>query len=118
MGREKVELGMEGEIKAVDYLDRRGYEILERNYRTRLGEIDIIARKNGTLCLVEVKTRTGLRHGVPAAAVDGRKLEHIRRCGILYMKRTDLSFEAVRIDVIEVLKTRGSFYIRHLKSVG
>lgn len=117
MGRDNIELGKDGELKAVDYLDSRGYEILERNYRCNFGEIDIIARKDGIVCFVEVKTRRNLRHGTPAAAVDRRKLGHISRCAIQYMMKSRPQCTGIRMDVIEVLRTGRKFYIRHLKSV-
>lgn len=118
MGMEKRQLGMEGELKAVDYLDREGYAILRRNYRCRWGEIDIIAEKEGVLCFVEVKTRRNLKHGTPAAAVDRRKLDHIRRCAVRYLRQSDRSWDGVRIDVVEVLSIRGRSFVRHLKNVG
>ena len=66
-------LGDQGETCAVEYLRRQGCHILTRNYRTKLGEIDIIADDHGTLVFIEVKTRRSSHYGLPAEAVHYRK---------------------------------------------
>ena len=63
-------LGDQGESCAADYLRQKGYHILTRNYRTRVGEIDIIADDHGTKVFIEVKTRSGVYYGTPAEAVN------------------------------------------------
>ena len=71
--RNKKAIGAEGERVAAEFLLGKGYNLLERNYRNRLGELDIIADKGDTLVFVEVKTRMGTGYGRPGASVDWRK---------------------------------------------
>jgi putative endonuclease len=75
----KDDLGRAGEERAAAYLCDRGYEILDRNWRCPLGEIDIVASQGGLLCVVEVKTRTSLRYGHPFEALDDRKVQRLWR---------------------------------------
>ena len=111
------ELGKAGEYRAMEYLDKRGYEILEKNFKCRYGEVDLIAATGGTICFIEVKTRSSLRHGLPAEAVGPGKLRHIIRCSQAYLGRNHRQWQAVRIDVIEVLYMKGRYFVRHLKNV-
>lgn len=111
-----MDLGKTGENKAVEYLDKKGYRIVRRNYRCRAGEIDVIAIDGDTLCFIEVKTRTSLRHGTPAEAVDWRKLEHIKRAASVYMGRYRHGCESARVEVIEILYIKNKFYVRHIKN--
>ena len=81
---------------------RKGYKILEKNYKTPFGEADIIAKKRGIYCFVEVKTRSSDYLGAPAEAVDERKRERYRRIANLFMLR--LGREATcRFDIVSIL---------------
>lgn len=113
-----MDLGKTGELKAVAYLDRKGYQILQRNFRCRFGEIDVIAMDGDVLCFIEVKTRTTLRHGLPCEAVTEKKMLHIRRCAQVYLSRHRPACRGVRIDVAEVLLYKGSFYVRIIRNAG
>lgn len=101
------ELGAWGEEQAVRYLTHLGYRIIALNYRTPLGELDVVASYMGALHFIEVKTRTSMTYGRPCEAVDYRKQKHIKRAaqlflqdsGQAYFKEYDLSF-----DVIEIYK--------------
>lgn len=105
MAVKRKELGREGEKAAAELLEAKGYRILEQNYRTRYGEIDIIAAKGTTLVFVEVKTRASTRCGIPEEAVDFRKQQKIRKLAVEYLSRTcgqyysDLRFDVVAISV-------------------
>lgn len=94
-------LGAWGEAQTAAYLRKRGYEIVATNYRTRFGEIDLIARKDGVLVFVEVKTRKFSANVRPSEQVTPKKLERIRMAGLSYLaeKNCDLP---VRFDVAEV----------------
>ncbi len=94
-----------GENKAAAYLKRKGYKILERNYRTRFGEIDIIARKKDVVAFVEVKARSNDDFGTPDEAVDFRRQCRMCRTAKFYMMNKDET--SVRFDVIEVYLTDG-----------
>ena len=94
-------LGDWGEALAADWLQRQGYAILERQYRCRFGEVDLIARKGQVLCFVEVKTRTNLSRGLPREYVDRRKRERLRRTAAFYLEELGEDYGA-RFDVAEV----------------
>lgn len=108
-------LGRQGERAAVDYLRRCGYRVLARNYRTRLGEIDIICTERDTLVFVEVKTRSTAAFGTPADAVDRRKRDRLRRLVEQYICENNPSTTDARIDVVSVTPLEGEFAIEHLK---
>jgi putative endonuclease len=94
-------LGAEGEAEAVRYLKKKGYRVIERNYRTPLGEIDIIARDEDILVFIEVKTRASDCYGLPFEAVDRVKRRKIRNLALLYLKRQKREVQA-RFDVISI----------------
>ena len=94
--------GDAGETIAAEYLKEIGYEIIDRNYRTELGEIDIIAAGEGYLIFVEVKTRLNENHGYGADAVNFRKRRKINEVASQYIKKFRLYNQAVRFDIIEV----------------
>lgn len=112
-----AELGKIGEMEAVAYLDRKGYRILECNYRCSFGEVDIIAEKDDTLCFIEVKTRRTLKMGMPAESVTRRKYRHLERCAHHYISSNQAYDRNVRIDVLEILYLNHRFYGRHLPGV-
>ncbi len=93
--------GLKGEDLAVNYLKKKGYRILEKNYRTPLGEIDIIAEKKGTVVFVEVKTRTSDAFGLPEEAVTRQKQERIKKVALLYLKGLN-RVPPVRFDVLSI----------------
>src|SRR5207244_2527542 len=100
-------LGKTGEDLACAELRRRGYEIVARRYRTRLGEIDIVARHAGTLVFVEVKARAGSAYGGAAAAVVLGKQQRIARMALDYLVRHRLTEQPCRFDVVAVDFTEG-----------
>ena len=102
-----VALGISGENLACDALSRQGYAILARRYRTRVGEIDIVARDGPTLVFVEVKTRTSEDFGVPAEAVTRRKQRRIATMARWYLSEHRLHGRLCRFDVVTVLCRRG-----------
>ena len=113
---QRSELGQFGEEKACEYLTSLGYCILERNYRTRLGEIDIIALKNQVLTFVEVKTRRSCVYGRPAEAVTKAKQRKIHLCAEVYLQHCHLleHMPQLSFDVIEIIKgPRGIQYFYH-----
>ncbi len=95
-------LGKLGEDLACDELQRRGYEILERRYRTRFGEIDIVARVGGVLVFVEVKTRAGQDFGGSAAAVTGWKQRRVAQMAVDFVARRRLHDSPCRFDVVAI----------------
>jgi putative endonuclease len=95
-------VGKAGEEAAVQYLQQHGYRILERNYRCRFGEIDLIARDGRTLAFVEVKTRRSQRYGPAAAAVTLEKQRHLIKASQLYLIQKKKANEFCRFDVVTV----------------
>jgi len=103
------ESGRRAEELAADFLRSQGFEILERNYRRRLGELDIIAECAGVLVIAEVRTRSSTAFGGAAASVDRRKQQRITRAAAaLLQQRADLSRLPVRFDVIVVWDAVGA----------
>jgi putative endonuclease len=113
-----MRLGQKGEELAADYLDSNGYSILKRNFRTKIGEIDIIATKNKTLIFCEVKTRQGNKYGFPVEAVTPRKQATIRRVAELYLSslKAYTEYNEVRFDVVAIMVVNCKFTINHLKN--
>lgn len=98
-------IGAEMEEKAAVYLQQMGMEILERNFRDRQGEIDIIGRQDGYLVFVEVKYRSGKGQGSPQEAVDFRKQRQICRVADFYRMKNRVSLQTpVRYDVVAITK--------------
>ena len=96
-------LGKSGEGKACTYLKRKGYKILERNYKNPFGEVDIIASKEDAVAFIEVKTRLSEKYGAPSEAVDRRRMERYKRAAEYYFygKQIDVT---VRFDIIEIVR--------------
>ncbi len=110
-------LGDKGETIAADYLEKRGYQICARQYHSPMGEIDLIARKSGTIVFVEVKTRRVLRYGTPAQAVNRMKQQRIIQTAYWYVQREYKAECSCRFDVIEVYwQENGTFAVRHFEN--
>ena len=97
------EIGNLGENLACEYLVKKGYKILGRNYRITFGEIDIIAQLAGVICFVEVKARHSLSLGAPQEAVSLRKQRQIGRVAVYYLKSRKLLEQPARFDVLALL---------------
>ena len=113
MGKESNKLtGRAGEDIAAGLLESRGYRILERNYLSPAGEIDIIADRGSAITFVEVKTRSGYGYGRPCEAVDMRKKARIRRAAVYYLREKggDMRYGRMSFDVVEVI-------VNHMKNV-
>ena len=116
-------VGTYGERMAARFLRERGLEILARNWRCDLGEIDIVARDGRCLVVCEVKTRRSTTFGSPVEAVDHRKLARLRRLAAAWLALQDdhlggIHVDEVRVDVIGVLRPRrGACRIEHLVGV-
>ncbi|MFI6500836.1 YraN family protein [Nonomuraea typhae] len=111
----KQDLGRRGEQLAVEYLESEGMEIIERNWRCRHGEIDILARDGSRLVVVEVKTRSSRSHGSALESVRPAKLRRLRRLAALWLAGQPHSFRTVRVDVVALERFAGDFAIRHVR---
>lgn len=98
-------LGNFGEIKAQKYLQKLGLKIIEKNFKNKVGEIDIICfdKKANEYAFVEVKTRTSDTFGMPCEAVTPHKQNKIRQVASLYLIQNKLTEENVRFDVVEII---------------
>ncbi len=103
MSEKRGAIGRIGEDLAAGHLEKAGFKILVRNYRQKIGEIDIIAEDRGTLVFVEVKTRKNLSFGPPFAAVTEKKQKQIGRVAQDYLCRNRLFNRPARFDVVSVL---------------
>lgn len=103
---EKSQVGILGEKIASQFLKKRRYRIIERNWRAkRWGEIDIIATKDDTLVFVEVKTRAGEGYGEPQEAITPYKIRSLKRAGYNYKLSHPQTPEALRLDAVSVFLT-------------
>ena len=102
MSKTNQNLGKAGEDLAADFLCKRGYRIIARNYRTRSGEIDIIAQDGNTVCFVEVKMRCQTQYGSPEESVSRLKQRHMARVAIYFLKDRDLLESPSRFDVVSI----------------
>ena len=118
--RAKDAVGRYGEKVAARYLDDHGIEVVERNWRCRYGEIDIVAhdRAADELIFVEVKTRRGTGYGHPAEAVTAVKLSRLRRLAGVWLRAHAVRARGIRIDVVAVQLSAGRPEIQHLRAVG
>ena len=108
-------MGAWGEDLALRYLIKHGYRLVERNYRTRRGEIDLILREEGTLVFVEVKLRRGTGFGDPLEAVTPRKQATLRYLAERYLAVREPDFDTVRFDVVGILAGREGLRIDHIQ---
>jgi putative endonuclease len=116
--RAKDVLGRAGEDAAARFLTDLGYVVLDRNWRCRLGEIDIVATDGSSLVVCEVKTRGGGAFGSPAEAVTYEKLARLRLLANEWVKASTGRWPRVRIDVIAVVRTGGVLSCDHRVGVG
>lgn len=108
------ELGKKGEELAIEYLEKKGYLIVEKNYRYKKAEVDIIARKEAVLVVIEVKTRSSNYFGNPQDFVNPKKIKLLVMTIDNYVIEKDLDVET-RFDIIAVLKNKENYTIQHIK---
>ena len=107
----KKNTGDKGERIAEKYIKHKGYRILERNYRTEAGEIDIIALDGNEVVFVEVKTRTDTKYAFPEETVDRKKVRRIAASGEIFLRAKGLLGKRRRIDVIAVEPVEGKLKV-------
>lgn len=108
------ELGKKGEQLAINYLVKKGYVIVEKNYRFQKAEVDIIAQNGETLAVIEVKTRSTAYFGNPQDFVNPKKIKLLVTAIDNYVTENDLDIE-IRFDIIAVIKKQNEFVIEHIE---
>lgn len=111
-------LGRRGEDTACCYLERHGFRIIERNIRCAFGELDIVALEGGSICFIEVKTRSSLKYGRPSLALSAKKKRTLRMLAEAYIK-DHAQYRALRprIDVLElVFCSDGKSFVNHIRA--
>ena len=111
----KTKKGAIGEDLAVDYLEKKGYRILQRNYRFEHGEIDIVAEGGNVLVFVEVKARRSKEYGEPEDAITPRKRVKIRATADSYLFENTIDDKECRFDVIAIDYQQNKTEIRHIE---
>ena len=108
------ELGKQGEKLAVEFLRENGYEILETNWTFQKAEVDVIAKREDVLAIVEVKTRSSIDFGLPQDFVRPKKIQLLVKAVNEYVTQNDLDV-SVRFDIIAIQKNGNEFIIEHLE---
>ena len=116
MHDDRLKTGKEGEKLAVKFLKKSGYKIIEKNYRSKLGEIDIIAKEKGAIVFVEVKARRSNRFGDPKWAVTPKKQKKISMVALHYLKSKNQTRQKARFDVVAIRLTSGGPRIEIVKN--
>ena len=117
MPSERSRLGARGEDMAAAHLQGLGYRIVERNVRTRYGEMDIVARDGETIVFVEVRTRRSTSFGTPEESVTPRKRRRLARLALSYIQERELGENAWRVDVIAIALGGASPDLRHHRGI-
>jgi putative endonuclease len=112
----KLLLGQEGERVAERYLQRKGYKLVERNYRCPLGELDLIVLDRRVIVFVEVKTRTGQGFGSPLEAVEFRKQRKMIQAAQFFLAEKRLQQRDARFDVVGVTWPGGEPVVEHIEN--
>ena len=102
IGQQRRNLGQQGESVAEEFLRAKGYAIVAKNFRARIGEIDLVAIHRQTIVFVEVRSLSGEEFGDPLATVTPRKQRQIAKTALLYLSRHSLHDRAARFDVIGI----------------
>ncbi len=98
----RINSGKKGEGLAVSYLKKQDYKIIEKNYKTKSGEIDIIANYKGCICFIEVRARNNQAFGLPEETILKKKQLAISKAALAYIKRYKLEDESCRFDVVSI----------------
>ena len=107
--------GLKGELVAMQFLERRGWQVLEHRFRMGRAEVDLVVRKGGLVAFVEVKTRRSARFGKPVEAVGWAKQREMHRVASAWMDRFGLPGDVYRFDVIGVMLSKQRLKVEHIK---
>ncbi|MGO3884997.1 MAG: YraN family protein [Mycetocola sp.] len=113
----RASTGRWGESHAADFLERRGYRIIERNWRCARGEIDLVAEHDGWTAIVEVKTRNGIGFGHPFDAITPAKLRRLRTLAACWASAQEQRPQRIRIDAVGVTLASSWVSVEHLTGI-
>lgn len=113
----KRAIGKYGEEIAEKYLKKNKYEIICKNFYTRMGEVDLIAIKDKYLIFIEVKSRKNKNYGSPAMAVNENKIRHMKIAARVFLKLNKFSKYNIRFDVIEIYFLHNKWKVNHIKQI-
>jgi len=116
MSQRGIEFGKYCEARAVRFLKKNGYRILERNYRCAFGEIDAIAEESGYVVFIEIKSQASLLFGPPYLRITNKKKKNITNSALSYLKKYGLSEKDCRIDVVSVCLLNGDYEMELIKN--
>lgn len=116
MANDPKTLGQAGEEAAASFLKSSGFHLLHKNWRSRIGEIDIIAKDGSNLCFIEVKTRDSIKKGLPRESVTRAKQKKIIRAAQAYCQEKNLESPCMRFDVVEVFKKKDALSVNLIKN--
>ncbi len=117
MALEKLTLGKRGEDIAASFLEKNNYKIIAKNYKTRIGEVDLIAKDREVFCFVEVRTCSSNSFCLPKETIDAKKKMQISKAALSYIKSHQLEDFRARFDIVSILLQRdGNIKIDHIKN--
>ena len=112
----KRRIGCQAEEMAAEYLAKKGYLIIARNYRTLYGELDIVCEKGNDIVFVEVRSKSTKAFGYPEESITARKIERIRRSALVYLSQESRNrYRRILFDVVAVELNTGQPEIRHIE---
>jgi len=114
--KNKVKIGEHGQAEAEKYLRAKGLILLEKNYRLRGAEIDLIMRDGEYIAFMEVKYRKSLNYGWPAESINKRKQNKIKFAALHYIAAKQLSNQDFRFDAVELIETSAGLFIKHTEN--
>ncbi len=120
MTKKRLKVGLIGEQAASEYLKNHGYEIVETNYRCQLGEIDIVARDQQTVVIVEVRTRTSFSYGAPEESITAAKAKRLNLLARYYLRSLSQEEVSCRIDLVAVMLNKNDdsvVKINHVRGI-
>lgn len=115
--KDQIYKGRKGENLALDYLKKNGYEIIEKNFRVKGGEADLIAKVEEKIVVVEVKFRTSEKFGSPHSAITKKKFKRLLLAGTIYCRKNGYSTKSLQIDAVSILFKGKEPIIRHFKNI-
>lgn len=110
-------LGKAGELFAASYLEKNGYTVIARNFRTRFGELDVVAMtpQKNQLAIIEVKTRRSRSYGSPEMAITPRKQSRLRHAAIEFVQQSDHPLPPLRFDAFTIIPLSDSIAYHHME---